>query len=328
MTNSHEWSGNEDFSLNNTSSSDAHSPNPNPHLTMLKINKGKDIPGKYHRRTTSGKEYYTLTGRNQQQSRHFSKYYYQQVGTFLTQYKIRENYKFLQMISVPPLDPAVPKPEGGVSVPACGEPLVVPQSFPQSIEAAIHKFANASSKAVCISVLDQNGKPQNTALTYVKLLSKAQKIAYHLLNKLVLSDSQSNGGEMALKMGDRVALVFPNSDPIGFTVSFCACLMAGLVAIPIDVPLARRDAGSQNLGFLLGQVGASCVLTSEMCYKAFPKNPNNEMIEFKGWPRVPWIVVENLNKQPAKDWAPPNRIAPESIAYIEVSVAIQQEKQI
>lgn len=72
------------------------------------------------------------------------------------------------MISVPPLDPAVPKPEGGVSVPACGEPLVVPASFPQSIEAAIHKFANASSKSTCISVLDQLGKPINS-LTYGKI---------------------------------------------------------------------------------------------------------------------------------------------------------------
>ena len=77
---------------------------------------------------------YTIAGRTQQQSR-FSKYYYHQVGTFLTQYKIRENYKFLQMISVPPLDPQTPKPEGAVSVPACGEPLLVPHSFPQSIEA-------------------------------------------------------------------------------------------------------------------------------------------------------------------------------------------------
>jgi hypothetical protein len=109
--------------------------------------------------------YYTIGGRTQQNSRQFSKYYYKQVGTFLTQYKIRENYKFLQMISVPPLDPAVPKPEGGVSVPACGEPLIVPASFPQSIEAAIHKFANASSKATCISVIDQYGKAINS-LTY------------------------------------------------------------------------------------------------------------------------------------------------------------------
>ena len=124
-------------------------------LVMLK-NKKKD-------------QNYTLAGRTQQQSRQFSKYYYQQVGTFLTQYKIRENYKFLQMISVPPLDPAVPKPEGSISVPACGEPLVVPQSFPQSLEAAIHKFANSSSKSTCLSVLDQYGKPINS-ITYGKFV--------------------------------------------------------------------------------------------------------------------------------------------------------------
>lgn len=94
--------------------------------------------------------------------------------------------------------------------------------------------------------------------------------------------------------------------------------MAGLVALPIDVPVARRDAGSQSLGFLLGQVGASLVLTSELCFKALPKNSNNEMIEFKGWPRVPWVVAENLNKSPPKDWSPPNRISPDAIAYIEV----------
>ncbi len=87
--------------------------------------------------------YYTLASRSHQNARQFSKK--QKIGTFLTQYKIRENYKFLQMISVPPLDPAMPKPEGGTSVPACGEPLLVPASFPQSIEAAIHKFANSSS---------------------------------------------------------------------------------------------------------------------------------------------------------------------------------------
>ncbi len=79
------------------------------------------------------------------------------------------------MISVPPLDPTVPKPEGGTSVPACGEPLVVPSSFPQSIEAAIHKFANASSKATCISVLDQFGKLSNS-LTYGNITRFKKKL--------------------------------------------------------------------------------------------------------------------------------------------------------
>ena len=165
---------------------------------------------------------YTIAGRTQQHSR-FSKYYYHQVGTFLTQYKIRENYKFLQMISVPPLDPLTPKPEGAVSVPACGEPLLVPHSFPQSIEAAIHKFANASSKATCITVVDHNGKPissltygnffnriflmlasiyaPNIFLLSVKLLTRAQRVAYQLLNKSAVK------GEQCLKFGDRVGVL-------------------------------------------------------------------------------------------------------------------------
>ena len=153
-------------------------------------------------------------------------------------------------------------------------------------------------------------------------MNRSQKVAYHLLNtkfqQTYSSSSTSTNSEVTLKQGDRVALVFTNTDPIGFIVSFCACLMAGLVALPIDVPLARRDAGSQSLGFLLGQVGASLVLTSEMCYKALPKNANNDVVEFKGWPRVPWLVVENLTKSPPKDWAPPNRIPSDAIASLEV----------
>ena len=103
------------------------------------------------------KDYYTIGGRFE--SRPFSLLFYQ------FSLKAKENYNIFRLISVPPLDPAVPKPEGGISIPACGEPLLVPASFPQSIEAAIHKFANASSKATCISVIDQNGKPI-TSLTY------------------------------------------------------------------------------------------------------------------------------------------------------------------
>ncbi len=158
----------------------------------------------------------------------------------------------------------------------------------------------------------------------MKLLSRAQKVAYHLLNKCVYSspgNPSPSSPDTPLKLGDRVALVFPNNDPIGFTTAFCACLISGLVALPIDVPLARRDAGSHNLGFLVGQVGASVVLTSETCYKAFaPKNTSSpESVEFKGWPKLAWLVLEHMNKSAPKDWSPPNRIPPESIAYIEYS---------
>lgn len=48
------------------------------------------------------------------------------------------------------------------------------------------------------------------------------------------------GGESCLKSGDRVALVYPNSDPINFLCAFYGCMFAGIVPVPIEVPLTRR----------------------------------------------------------------------------------------
>lgn len=59
------------------------------------------------------------------------------------------------------------------------------------------------------TVLDPNGKI-TTTLTYGKLYSRAQKIAYALSTKIF-----SKGPEqVTLKPGDRVALVYPNNDPL------------------------------------------------------------------------------------------------------------------
>lgn len=99
------------------------------------------------------------------------------------------------------------------------------------------------------TVLDPNGKLCVT-LTYGKLLSRSHKIAYTLLNKAL-----SRGADCCLKPGDRIALVYPNNDPISFMCAFYGCLQAGIVPVPIEVPLTRRDAGSQQIGFLLGSCG-------------------------------------------------------------------------
>ena len=67
-----------------------------------------------------------------------------------------------------------------------------------------------------------------------KLLSKTQKIAYNLLNKV------GQKGEVPIKPGDRVALVYPNNDPISFICGFYGCLMAAVVPVPVEVPTSRR----------------------------------------------------------------------------------------
>ncbi len=95
------------------------------------------------------------------------------------------------------------------------------------------------------------------------------------------SDPHHHHGVSPVKAGDRIALVYPNNDPLNFLCSFYGCIMAGTVPVPVEVPVTRRDAGSQQIGFLLGQCGVSLALTSDACFKGLPKNSNGEVITFK-----------------------------------------------
>ncbi|XP_011702610.1 PREDICTED: disco-interacting protein 2 homolog A isoform X2 [Wasmannia auropunctata] len=213
-------------------------------------------------------------------------------------------------IAANPKDPNAPKPEGGSMTSAVGEALSVPSGLPRSLEAAIQRYGSATYKAPVATVLDPNGKLCVT-LTYGKLLSRSHKIAYTLLNKAL-----SRGGDCCLKPGDRIALVYPNNDPISFMCAFYGCLQAGIVPVPIEVPLTRRDAGSQQIGFLLGSCGIQVALTSEACLKGLPKTAAGEVVAFKGWPKLHWFVTEHLGKTP-KDWLPPPRLTDDTPAYIE-----------
>jgi len=79
-----------------------------------------------------------------------------------------------------------------------------------------------------------------------------------------------------------------------------------------------QDAGSQQIGFLLGSCNVQVALTSEACLKGLPKTAaNGEVVGFKGWPRLNWFVTEHLGKTP-KDWSPSPRVTDETPAYIEV----------
>ena len=43
-----------------------------------------------------------------------------------------------------------------------------------------------------------------------------------------------------------------------------------------------QDAGSSQVGFLLGSCGVGLALTSEICLKGLPKTPTGEILSFKG----------------------------------------------
>uniref|UniRef100_A0A673MXP6 Disco-interacting protein 2 homolog B-A-like n=1 Tax=Sinocyclocheilus rhinocerous TaxID=307959 RepID=A0A673MXP6_9TELE len=216
-----------------------------------------------------------------------------------------------EIVEVPQADPNTPKPEGRQIIPVKGEPLGVVSNWPPALQAALARWGATQGKSPALTALDITGKPLYT-LTYGKLWSRSVKLAYTLLNKL------GTKNEQILKPGDRVALVYPNSDPGMFWVAFYGCLLAEVIPVPIEVPLSRKDAGSSQVGFLLGSCGVGLALTSEICLKGLPKTPIGEILQFKGWPRLKWVVTDSkyLTK-PSKDWQPHIPTANTDTAYIE-----------
>ncbi|EPY82893.1 disco-interacting protein 2 C-like protein [Camelus ferus] len=135
-----------------------------------------------------------------------------------------------------------------------------------------------------------------------KLWTRSMKVAYNILHKLGTKQ------EPMVRPGDRVELVFPNNDPAASMVAFYGCLLAEDVPLPIEVPLTQKDAGSQQIGFLLGSCGVTVALTSDACHKGLPKSPTGEIPQFK--------ESKHLSKPP-RDWFPHIKDANNDTAYIE-----------
>uniref|UniRef100_A0AAV2M526 DMAP1-binding domain-containing protein n=1 Tax=Knipowitschia caucasica TaxID=637954 RepID=A0AAV2M526_KNICA len=138
-----------------------------------------------------------------------------------------------EIVEVPQPDPNTPKPEGRQIIPVKGEPLGVVSNWPPALQAALARWGATQGKSPALTALDITGKPLYT-LTYGKLWSRSVKLAYTLLHKL------GTKNEQILKPGDRVALVYPNSDPGMFWVAFYGCLLAEVIPVPIEVPLSRK----------------------------------------------------------------------------------------
>ena len=46
-------------------------------------------------------------------------------------------------------------------------------------------------------------------------------------------------GDVILKKGDRVALIYPSQDPGAFAAALFACLFANLVPVPVEAPISN-----------------------------------------------------------------------------------------
>uniref|UniRef100_A0A672NV86 Disco-interacting protein 2 homolog C-like n=1 Tax=Sinocyclocheilus grahami TaxID=75366 RepID=A0A672NV86_SINGR len=218
---------------------------------------------------------------------------------------------FEELLEVQQPDPSLPHPEGAESTPIQGEELNGLKNCPSSLEAALLRWGAIAPKAPCLTTTHSNAKQPYT-LTYGKLWSKSLKLAYNLLHKL------GSKQEPIIHPGDRVALVYPNNDPAAFMVAFYGCLLAEVVPVPIEVPLTKKDAGSQQIGFLLGSCGVAVALTSDACHKGLPKSTSGDVMQFKGWPKLLWVLTDSKHlSKPPREWFPLIKDANNDTAYIE-----------
>ena len=184
----------------------------------------------------------------------------------------------------------------------------IPMSKFDNIATVLRHRARTNPKQSAYWVIDQRGK-EVSSITWEKLASRAEKVAQVIRDK-------SN-----LYRGDRVALIYRDIEIIEFAVAFMGCLIAGVVAVPInafDVSTANL-ADYHRLNVILTTTQAHLALTTDVNLKNFQRDITAHKLN---WPRgVEWWKTNEFGSfhPKKKEEAAPLNVP--DLAYIEFSRA-------
>ncbi|PSN74295.1 acetyl-CoA synthetase-like protein [Corynespora cassiicola Philippines] len=170
-----------------------------------------------------------------------------------------------------------------------------------NIGAVLRHRGRVQPRQTAFWVLDSKGK-ETASITWEKVASRAEKVAKVIRDK-------SN-----LYRGDRVALVYRDTEVIEFVVALLGCFIAGVVAVPIN-----SVDDYQKLILLLTTTQAHLALTTDNNLKAFTRDISQNRLK---WPSgVEWWKTNEFGSYHPKkhDDTPPLQV-PE-VAYIEFSRA-------
>ncbi|KAK3942348.1 hypothetical protein QBC46DRAFT_379962 [Diplogelasinospora grovesii] len=170
-----------------------------------------------------------------------------------------------------------------------------------NIAAVLRHRGRTTAKLPAYWVLDSRGK-EIASITWDKLASRAEKVAQ------VIRDKSS------LYRGDRVALIYRDSEIIDFAIALLGCFIAGVVAVPIN---ELQDYPKLNL--ILTSTQAHLALTTDNNLKAFQRDITTQKLN---WPKgVEWWKTNEFGsyRPKKKDDAPPLSVP--DLAYIEFSRA-------
>ncbi|SPO01088.1 probable acyl CoA ligase-like protein [Cephalotrichum gorgonifer] len=177
----------------------------------------------------------------------------------------------------------------------------LPMSKFDNIAAVLRHRGKTTAKAPAFWVLDSKGKEIGT-ITWDKFASRAEKVAQVIRDK------------STLYRGDRVALLYRDTEIIDFAIALLGCFIAGVVAVPIN---DMQDY--QRLNFILTSTQAHLALTTENNLKSFQREITAQRLT---WPKgVEWWKTNEFGSfHPKKsDDIPPLSVP--DLAYIEFSRA-------
>ena len=177
----------------------------------------------------------------------------------------------------------------------------LPMSRFDNIAAVLRHRGRTAGKTAAFWVLDSKGKEIGT-ITWDKFAARAEKVAQVIREK------------STLYRGDRVALVYRDTEVIDFAIALLGCFIAGVVAVPIN---DLQDY--QRLNFILTSTQAHLALTTENNLKAFQRDITAQKLT---WPKgVEWWKTNEFGSYhpKKKDEMPPLTVP--DLAYIEFSRA-------
>lgn len=176
-----------------------------------------------------------------------------------------------------------------------------PMSKFDNVAAVLRHRARAMAKSPAYWVLDSKGK-EIASITWDKLASRAEKVAQ------VIRDKSS------LYRGDRVALIYRDTEIIDFAIALLGCFIAGVVAVPIN-----DTEDYSRLNVILTSTQAHLALTTDYNLKNFQRDITTQKLN---WPRgVEWWKTNEFGSfhPKKKDDVPPLTVP--DLAYIEFSRA-------
>ncbi|KAK5111452.1 hypothetical protein LTR62_004904 [Meristemomyces frigidus] len=176
-----------------------------------------------------------------------------------------------------------------------------PMSKFDNIGAVLRHRGKMQARQPAYWILDSKGK-EVSSMTWDKLTSRAEKVAQLIRDK-------SN-----LYRGDRVALVYRDSEIIDFAIALLGCFIAGVVAVPIN-----NVDDYQKLSLLLNTTQAHLALTTDANLKIFQRDISAQKLKWP--PGVEWWKTNEFGSYHPKKKDENQPLQVPDLAYIEFSRA-------